>query len=572
MFALIAMLIAVTAMSRIGFKNVSDFLPIFYFRRQDVWLAAILLFCWLKFASYKSAEGPKSFGSLSNFGEYRYAPALVAIALFIFCTAGHFLVLGGYHASRDEQMAVFDAIIFADGRLVWPIAEQWRSMAPALNQLFILPIGTHEAWVSAYLPVNAAVRAIFGFLGSQSFASPFFVAIGAVALWKIARILWPDRRDVAWLCLILYAGSGQVLVTGMTAYAMNGHLGLNMLWLWLFLLNRRRTDCAALIVGFLATGMHQPLFHPLFAAPILAILVLRRDWQRVAVYLLGYAVICLFWLYWPIAISNLAQTSATETGAGLDYLTRLTDAIGEISFGGVMLMLANIFRFVAWQHLLLIPLAMVGIHTVLKAKDRFATALAVSLILPIPVLLLLLPYQGHGFGYRYLHPVLGNAIILAGYAWKFMDPDDIWTKQTGQKLLVTTSAITFGLLVPLQLYFAHSFYAPWAAVDRAIAESKVDIALIDSTAAPFAADLVFNHPELSTKPLRLDARLLSAEDMIKVCGKGPSVLLVGADATSDIARYFGRALKSDADTKSSLGEFGPMQGCRTINAPEPLKQ
>ena len=552
---LITIIIVIIILSRVDSKNVSDFMPIFYFRRQDIWLAAIILFTWLRLTS---ASGLVSieFKSLYTSLGCRYCHFFIAAGLFITCYAGHYFLLRGYDVSRDEQMAVFDAIVFADGRLIWPIGSNWRGMASSLNQLFILPIGSNEAWVSAYLPVNSAIRAMFSYVGDQSLASPFFVSIGAIALWKIARIIWPKRRDIGWFCLILYAGSGQILVNGMTAYAMSGHLGFNLVWLWMFLLNRRSADFAALFIGFLVTGMHQPLFHPMFAAPILTILVIQRAWPRAALYIVGYAMICAFWLYWPVAISGLATRSATNAAAGVDYLTRLTDAISGIGLGGIMLMFTNIFRFATWQHLLLIPLTAAGAYSVWKAKNRFAMSLAISLFLPIPVMLILLPYQGHGWGYRYLHPVLGNAIILAGYGWLTLE-----TRDLRRKLLLTASVISFGLLLPLQFYFAYAFYAPWSEADRMITASNADFAVVDTGSAPFAGDLVLNRPDISNRPVRLNAALLTEKNYSQLCFNHGKILIVGSRLLAPISVYFGGVRTGEANLTPQIFAMAKRAGC-----------
>ena len=65
----------------------------------------------------------------------------------------------------------------------------------------------------------------------------------------------------------------------MTAYAMPAHLCFNLLWLRLFLADRRRADLGAIAVGFIATGLHQPLFHPMFVAPFMLMLLLERNWR-----------------------------------------------------------------------------------------------------------------------------------------------------------------------------------------------------------------------------------------------------------------------------------------------------
>ena len=61
-------------------------------------------------------------------------PLLVIPAgLLLICLAGHYWVLAGYDMSRDEQMATFDAAIFASGHLIQHIPAMWRDHSPALQ-------------------------------------------------------------------------------------------------------------------------------------------------------------------------------------------------------------------------------------------------------------------------------------------------------------------------------------------------------------------------------------------------------------------------------------------------------
>ena len=71
---------------------------------------------------------------------------------------GHYGLLSGYDLSRDEQMATFDAAVFARGQLVAPLGGVWRAHAEALNMMFMYPTDEAAAWISAYLPLNAALR------------------------------------------------------------------------------------------------------------------------------------------------------------------------------------------------------------------------------------------------------------------------------------------------------------------------------------------------------------------------------------------------------------------------------
>ena len=130
-------------------------------------------------------------------------------------------------------------------------------------------------------------------------------AIALTTLFAIARQLWPDRPDAAVVSVILLASSAQFLIAAMTPYAMNAHLCLNLVWLWLFLRDRWWGHLAAVPVAFVASGLHQVAFHPLFAAPFVFSLLLTGR-RSLAVYYGGvYASIILFWIfYWSLLIGR----------------------------------------------------------------------------------------------------------------------------------------------------------------------------------------------------------------------------------------------------------------------------
>ena len=141
----------------------------------------------------------------------------------------------------------------------------------------------------------------------------------------------------------------------MTSFAMSGHLALNLLWLALFLENRRATHIGAAIVGFLATGLHQPLAHPLFVLPFMGLIAAQRRWRLLAFYGMSYALISAFWLAWPVWISAHGVGAIRRQRAGCGFIDRLLNVVGAPNLRGLTLMAANLLRFAAWQHLLLLP-------------------------------------------------------------------------------------------------------------------------------------------------------------------------------------------------------------------------
>lgn len=459
---------------------------------------------------------------------------MAAFALLVVTSAGHFLLLSGYDLSRDEQMATFDAAVFGQGHLVAPLPPFWRNHADALNTLFMYPAQPRGAWISSYLPLNAALRALLGLVGAPWLVGPLMTALGAIALHGCVKRLWPGDREAGFIALVLYAGSAQVLFAGMTSYAMPGHLALNLCWLWLFLRRTTASDLAALAVGFVATGLHQPLMHPMFVAPFVLLLLAQRRWHRAALYIAGYAAIGVFWLWWPTWIGSLVQFSAhAPPKEGVDYLTRLISTLRDRDPMGLPNMVANGLRFIAWQHLLLVPLLLAGARK--YRTDPMIAALAGGMVLTILVMAVLLPYQGHGFGYRYLHGLIGNAILLAIYGWKTLGG------QTGQwrTLMLRTTAAGVLVILPVRALMAHDFYAASARISAHLAAIDADYVVLGRKDVATAVDLVHNPPDLKDRPVRLLRDELDDGTIAAICASRPAIALIGNSAIAPLGAYFG---------------------------------
>ncbi len=514
-----------------------DNLAFFFLVKQDRWLL-LAGFLSLFAASFRlgARDKPLRLGGGALAG--------LTVALLAFCYFGHYFVLSGYDLSRDEQMADFDAAIFAKGRLVQPLAPLWQAHAQSLNTLFMPPVSRPTAWVSGYLPMNAALRALVGFVADPALTGPILTALGLLALWKCARLLWPEEREPAIVAALLYCGSGQILLSGMTSYAMTAHMTLNLFWLWLFLLGRRGADLGALAVAFVATGLHQPLFHPMFAAPFLFGLLRARAWPRAALYAAGYAAICAFWLAWPLFVHGLVTGPASVAAkTGTDYFTRLMQTMADFGPASGIVMAANLFRFFAWQPVLLLVLMFAAV--VLARRERPTLALAVSAGLPVLVMLVLLAYQGHGFGYRYLQPALGSALLLAAQGWRSLVKERVWLRA----LTLRAALIAIFTVLPLQLWFAHDLYAASAQVDARIKAAKADFVVIGWRDAPLVGDVVHNRPDLSNRPLRLLADFLDDDLIGALCRNGAVAALPLNGLYRSLDDYFDAKPESAAEAR-----------------------
>lgn len=487
-------------------------ITVFYRKLQDQWLLLAMLWAWAGAAVAMRRWPLVRVWRIDTRAVWGLAALTALVAL-----AGHYLVLSGYDLSRDEQMVSFDAAIYRAGRLAWPVPVEWRGDLPALNTLFMMPLARPAAWVSTYLPGNAMLEALLGPL-----KTPLLMAVSVLALWRVGRRLLGPDQDALAVMMALFLLSGQVLFSAMSRFAMPAHLAFNLVWLWLFLRDTRRCDLAALAVGFVATGLHQPLFHPMFVAPWLALLLWEKRWGRLALFVGGYLAVGLFWLWWPhLTLDAVRGPDSVLVEAGSDYVSRLMETLAQNSDNGT-LMAANLLRMVAWTHPALWVLAAAGAWA--GRRDGRVLALLGGAVIVVVVMGLILPYQGHGFGYRYLHPMLGNVALLGALGWQRLG--DAWRDRL-RGGMVALSGLTLVVLIPMQGWFAHRLYGAFADASAKIDTVHADYIIIGNYDAPLALDLGINRPDLSNRPLRLiEYGYDDLEEMApRLCAHGQTVAL-----------------------------------------------
>ena len=495
-------------------------LTTFFFRVQDapwlLWIALMLL----------------GFGILRLPATTRYAaPAMlrnprmaiaILTALVVVCgITGTHVIFHGFPLSRDEILAEFDAIILRSGTAIAPVASEWRPFASALAPIFMLPIADGAGYVSAYLPVNAGFRALIGLVIDSAWTSPLLAALAVVAVFAVARRLWPARLDAALISALLVATSSQVLITSMTSYAMTAHLTLNLIWLWLFLRNDKIGHGAAIAVGFLASGLHQLVFHPLFVAPFVVRLWASGRRPLALAYIVGYSVICLFWIsYWQIMLAWQGFSPPASSDVGTVYfVARAAVLFASFHWTGLDLMLKNVLRFVDWQNPIILPFALLAYRAV-RDGDGIARELFTGLALTLAAMFILLPYQGHGWGYRYLHGLIGSLSLLAGYGWIALSERATRNEMAASWMMLTLgSAVAWLVLLPAHAKQAHDFVMPYVRSADAIGHTATDLVVVDQSGLLFAGDLVRNDPFLRNRPKVLDLTLLDEANLADLCAR-----------------------------------------------------
>jgi hypothetical protein len=451
----------------------------------------------------------------------RPGPVSALAAAFAIASAlvGTILVMRCFPLSYDEVMAEFDTAILRQGRLVAAVAPEWRPFANSLVPFFRLPVAGDAAWVSSYLPGNAALRALMATVHGEAWTGPLLAGISALATYRIARRLWPERPDAAAVAVILLATSPQVLVTAMTPYSMTAHLALNLVWLSLFLRNDRAGHLGAVSVGFLACGLHQVVFHPLFVGPFVLQLLGRRRWGLVLFYVLAYGMIGAFWVeYWGLALawSDVASEIAVQAGPGL-FLERVLEILRWPSLEAVDLMAKNLLRFVAWQNPLALPLAVLA-GVAIRRAEGITRPLLAGVLVTAGAAFLLMPYQGHGWGYRYLHGAIGSLCLLAARGWIGVTCDAA-SRRAALPVLAAATIFSAAILLPGRLHQVARFVWPYADAVEAIRRAPADVVVVDPSGMAFGADLVRNDPFLRNRPIVLGLQSLSEAALRSICGR-----------------------------------------------------
>jgi hypothetical protein len=434
--------------------------------------------------------------------------------------------------SHDENMSKFDTQILSTGQLMAPIPPEWRAFSWALKPAFRLPVPGDLAWVSTYLPGNAALRAGLGWIFGPAVVNAILVGAALLALLAVARRLWPEQREAWVLAVVLMASSSQVLGMGMTPFAMTAHLLLNLVWLGLYLRNTYAGHAGAIAVGFWATGLHQLVFHPLFVAPFIAQMLLDRRWRLAALYVASYGAIGVFWIvYWQMLLwgHGIAPEAASAMGTSF-FITRVASMLRDFSISGPETMLQNLLRFAAWQNPLLVVLLVPGMVLGWRAGGVLR-ALAAGIVLTLAALLILLPYQDIGWGYRYFHGLIGGASLLAAFAWTTLNARaSLSARRVASGVMAAITTVAVLVLAPIHARQMYAYISPYTRANQAITASTAEAVVIETISVGHGIELVRNDPDLRNRPLVFDIGLLDEKLIQELCARMTVTVFDGEQA------------------------------------------
>jgi hypothetical protein len=129
--------------------------------------------------------------------------------------------------------------------------------------------------------------------------------------------------------------------------------------------------------------------------------------------------------------------------------------------------------------------------------------------------------------------------------------------------MVRTTVAGTLVLLPLQAWMAHGFYAPYARASQAIDRAGADLAIVGAGDAPFSLDLVINRADLSNRPVRLIAETVDEQLIGQLCRAGPTVALVGDHVLAEISAIFGNRVSTRAaERNAALAPTLRTAGCQ----------
>ena len=458
------------------------------FARDEVWgLTLVAAFCLGAALFLFRPNDSKSPMMDTTIFDQRDLMVMIAVVVGVFAVTalGTHFVCHDYALSADEFMADFQARIFLRGKIAAQIPAQWLDAVRVIKPTFAdyFP-ATHE-WKATYLPVYAAMRALFQSVYLQSFLNPCLAALTVLALYGTARNIWPNEKQNALVAILLMAGSPQFLVMAMTAYSMPAHLALNTVWLWLYSRPERHGFYLAPVVGVLAIGLHQPIVHALFVTPFLFRLVLQRKWRAVSVYGLVYLLGCTAWYAWRLEFS---PPSAGQIASVFRLWNPKMLVIQPM----------DLLLVIGWSALATPLLAILGFGSIFREKPIIRDA-ALSCLLTFGFYYFFYLDQGHGWGYRYFHGTLSCLILVAVAGWAGLV--ERCGDRIAQSFLCVATVASLFIALPLRCLQAESFIRPFANASEAVHSMNTSVVGIDPRLAWYSADLIRNDPFLENRPI-----------------------------------------------------------------------
>lgn len=483
----------------------------YFFARQDMWVldgyaAALTLMAIWAWRLKNSGNTRQSAGGQAFF------ILLGVVAAIMVARIGRDFIFHGYSPSRDELMVEMAGAYLADGHIGWQIPPDWLDYKRALQPEFYSPYGADTHWTAIYLPVHAAIRALFARMGDAALAAPVTLGIGLLALWQVARQILPSRPDAQAVVMVMALSSAQLIATAMTPYAMTSHFAFDMVWLMLVLRGGKLGHGLAAVVALLAAGLHQWHFPLLFMGPFILWLLASRNWRAALFHGLVCIVMMVVWArLWPmLLVHEVGPPPVTDVHRTNGIWDKIESLFGRLDTWQPGL---NNARLLSWNNIMLLPLSLLAFLSPNWRRVFKEPSIVLALWLAAGAGMGFALYQGYGWGFRYMHGGIGALALLAGFGWTaVVRPGD---KRAGQLLGFAT--IVSLLAAAWLLFDTERYVRGYARTMTAIRTAKADVVFVDIRGGYYMTDLVrFNEGRLG-HPAIMALQMLSYDQIDKLC-------------------------------------------------------
>lgn len=434
--------------------------------------------------------------------------ALAAAFALIVAVIGTDVVFHRFLLADDEYSAWFQAVIFAHGKTSAHVAAPWCTWINALTPSSIVA-APDCSWRLSYLPIHSLIKAAFIWLGADRFSGPVLAAVEVLLVASLARKLWPDKPYRAYVAALSLALSTQVLFMSMTMYSMPTHLLFALVWLWLYVDDRRVSLMVLPWVGALALGVHSPFPHLLLVPPFILRYVWQKRWAMVGYVAAVYALALMFWKGYidrvPAGFApTVASPAATMAVAGA--VVHRSDAIGAITAAMQVSLIAT------WS----VPIVVILVVAAMirwRELDTFSRDAALSIMLVVVARVFVgSPLQGEGWGYRFVYSNLGCFVLLAAAGF------DVLARAAGLRratvLLASAAGLALLVQIPMRARQVEGIVRPYYRASTWMAGLPAPIVVYPSEMILWGRQLVRNDPFLEH-----GNKIMSRSDLTRAQGQ-----------------------------------------------------
>lgn len=460
---------------------------------------ALVVFALARWGSHDATELPRpSFKP--------WIVALCGVAVVGLALAGIHWFFHGYFLADDEYSAWFQALIFARGRASASVPPDWCRWIAAITPTAIHSNAEKCTWRLSYLPIHSLMQAPFIAAGVGRLGVPLLSGLSVLLTAAIARKLWPSKPMRAYVAAFFMVTSTQVLFMSMTMFSMVTHLFFCLIWLWLYVDDRRWSNVVLPWVGVAALGVHSPFPHALFVPPF----VLRYLWKRrFAMFAYVSAVYAFGLMYWYGYLTGIATDSAAHVAS-----FTATAAVSKGIFSAPSVLLG----ITAVMHLALIaswnaPVAVILVVAAIlswKQLDTFCRDATLSVALILIARLLMPTSQGEGWGYRYAYDALAAFALLSAVGF------EVLASAVGARRAITLAfvagAAALVVQLPLRAANVERIVGPYQRGFAWIESLNYDAVLYPTIDVLWGRQLVQNDPFLRNRPIIVSTTELSPDD------------------------------------------------------------